>query len=173
MTTYGPNNLPHAPKPENTNQIPGFRWGVPVQDTQELRVLLLRLGWSALPGVPQVWTKLINKWRDAKLLLGPNSLEICLHLPPTKAVTGMYLDYLFYVGVEMGTLLTLLQTLPAFAKSLSPGPAQHNLAAPFLRPAQEVSELLKAAREAAGLDPDSEDGDSEDDEDDEEEEGED
>ena len=153
------NQSPYAPVASNTNQIAGFRWGVPLRDTQELRVLLYRLGWAPVPGCPDVWSKQINNWRDAKLLLGPNSLEVCLHLPRLRGVSAPYLDYLFYVGVEIGQLLALAQTIPALAKAVSPGPAQHNLSAPFLRSAQEVWSLLKAARTAQGLE---EEGDNDD-----------
>jgi hypothetical protein len=77
------------------------------------------------------------------------------------------------VGVEMGTLISVMQTLPVFASSVSASPAGHNLTAPFLRPAQEVWDLLRRVREAQGGgseggDDDEGDGDGEGDEEDDE-----
>jgi hypothetical protein len=155
--------------PGNSNQTASFRWGVPLKDVPELRVLLFRLGWAPVPGAPDVWVKTINSWREIKALLGPQSLEFCLHLPRPKNVTEPFFDYLFYAGVEVGHILSAAQLLPVFAKALAPGPAQHNMASPFLRTTQEVWDMLRESKGAGGSSRDEDDDEGDDDEDDEDE----
>lgn len=95
-----------------------YRWKLTCGDSPELRVLLLRLGWSKTAIHDKVWDKVIMGYQPLRVFLGPRRLDFAFHWPGANMLSQRYFDYLILCGQEIGRLSAAIEMLPVFRDSV-------------------------------------------------------
>jgi hypothetical protein len=102
----------------NHSTSSNYRWKLSCGDSQELRVLLVRMGWSATLIHDKVWEKVILGYQPVRVFLGPRRLDFAFHWPGANMLSQKYFDYLILCGQEIGKISAVIELLPVFKDSV-------------------------------------------------------